>query len=463
MPNPTIDQLLEELYDLDPTLRTQSDAVRQALERMISTTPTLTLSPHLIQQIQTSMMNQPVSPKRTPVPKTFWAGIPLALAAVTAGVLFLPTPKNSTPSQRSGSKVAIHAGSANAFGSFDGATPVNRTAAGESTSTTKDSAAGAISAPSIGIVPPTATITYSYNKPFTIPQLPVLKRDRGFDSGVGISSGGLANLSTFRGLKLDYANATQQTDDGYSITVDYRDGNISMYKQSGVSVSDKQTLTTLAPGRPVAETTITVVKAVAAAKSFASAHGISLSAYDEPTLYYYPGQQPPFDVVSAPATIIFPLSINGLPVFDESANRYGLMMSVDSNEQVVSVSNLTNHSYTSSSYAVTSDTKAITQYLSRGGNFWGGVIEGTKSTTIDLQDPIPGYMISRYQIDQTPDEYLVPALIFGIVHSDQVTTGRAGVVVPVLDQLLNLNASGKIPAIDLPASTSAGSTEPTTE
>jgi hypothetical protein len=281
MPNPNIDQLLDELYLIDPSLRGQESQVRTALERLMRQTPSLTLSPTTIQKIQTTMMEQPTSLPRRPLPKMFWAGVPLAIAAVTAGILLIPEKAGPKLATQKNSKVSIISGPAAAFGSFTAAQHVNRSSTTAESTSTKDSAGGAMVLPSIGIVPPSSTVVYSYTGTFAIPQSPVLQRERGFSAGSSIAAGGVVDLSSLSGLRLDYVTATQQTDDGYTVTIDYREGCVSMYKQSA-SMVDIKSATSIAPDRPVAQTTMSLEKAITVAKAFAGKHGIDLLAYDVP-------------------------------------------------------------------------------------------------------------------------------------------------------------------------------------
>lgn len=463
MPNPNIDQLLDELYVIDPSLRGHESQVRAALVRLMRQSPSFTLSPTTIQTIQTSMMEQqPVEKRKLAWPALI--GIPSIAAAVVAG--FLLYPKSPTPNSSGSSKgVTITAKGSSAFGAFVDGTRVNAnrnalaTSESDVATPTKDSGAGMI-------LPSGASASFVYADQITIPQLPVLQRTKGFSSNASLSAGGLLNLGTIDGLRVDTLSASQQTADGYYVSIDYRDGNVSMYKNSGLfkSMAEPAVLGTREGVSSVAPDVSTMSKtsAVSAAKTFAQTHGISTAGYADPFVQVWSGQTVSDEKVPAPAVVVFPLVLNGQPVYDESGNRYGLQMTVDQNGDVLSVYNLTTLQFTSSTYAVTTDTKAISDYLARGGWMWSGISSGAKKYSVDA--PTSGYVISRYSVDQTTNEYYVPALIFPVKAADQLSTGRTSIVVPVLDSLLKQQVN-VMPVIDLPASTgsgsAAGSTEPT--
>jgi hypothetical protein len=329
-----------------------------------------------------------------------------------------------------------------------------------------------VSDTAIGISVLNTTATYSYDGSISIPNFPVLQRVKGLSGASGITAGGLLSLDSFGGLRVDSATATQTTDDGYTIMVDYREGTVSMYKNSGVSrvypmiepavLGTKEGISSTPA--PSIQESISTTEAITKAKQFADRHGIPVGNYGAPVVQYWPGQeQLAGGKVLAPATVLFPLTLNGRPVYDEGGNRYGIQVVVDASGSVISVYNLSSLNFTSSTYEVTSSTKAITDYLARGAWMWATKPAGT-TKNYDLAAPTTGYMISRYQIDQTTNEYFVPALIFGVAEKDQAATARTAVVVPVLDALLKeptVSPSTKIdPSAIMEGGTTTGEAAP---
>jgi len=374
----------------------------------------------------------------------------LSVAGVGAYSYLTKKPSPSTPPTTSG--VTITNRQASAFGTL-GTAAVPKTAklqAGSGTTAATPAADGSTS-PSTSLIAPEPFNVYEYvykGDRLTIPNLPVLKHVTAglADQLQEIIRGtnlGLVNLGTFDKLKVQSLTLAQDTEKGYAVNVDLQNGMANIYtswSQYGEPAILKEAGQATNTGT---QTFPPDAEIIAAANAFLAAHDIAHSAYGQPTVNkaFLPyglmdlplrlGYQPTLEVV-------YPLVINGFPVVNESGTPTGINVFVDvATKAVTGVNNLTTLAYESSTYTLITDPQAVLDVVKRGGVYGATDLAGTNKVTIEVGTPSVGYLSSRYQVDQTATEYLVPAFIFPITKAPAgEPLYRTAVVVPLVKEVM---------------------------
>lgn len=441
----SLQSLLDELYQLDPSLRQHEPRLRVVLEKLLLAQPHFSPSPDTLYQLKQKLMTEPrpAMNRRAPL----FAIPAIAIVAVVIYVATQQSPQQTnTPPARS-SAISIDTTKENAFGDF---LTGQRQSTTTTTSSDKESSGAGDSATSSSLIARPAdfvSYTYSITGEYSLPTLAVLKRQKGLSGGSSLSASSLFSTSSFSGLRLDSVTASQTTDDGYSVSIDYRDGLVSIYRQS--SLSSKDLIAETRPsGTSTSESSMTTVSdetALSVAKKFLSDHKISVDGYDQPFVVKPIATNEMLKTMQGmEAQVIFPWNINGQPVYDDNGQRFGLTVGVAGDEKVQSVYNLMPLSFQASTYATVTDRAKIADYTKRGGWMYSSVPTGGKVETISLSAPTSGYLFSRYTLEQGTGDFLVPAIIFPLTPEQQLKTYRYGVVVPLLADLLN-------PAVSTPS------------
>jgi hypothetical protein len=301
-----------------------------------------------------------------------------------------------------------------------------------------------------------APTTYEYvytGSEISIPDLPVLKRANQLPTTtlqnvLQSANLGLIDLEKFTNLKLQQVALAEDRDEGYSISIDLNAGSIGLYQnwarwtmpmREAVKNVNGTESTTL----PSDEQVITM------ANAFLDKYGIPRSAYGTPVVskdFLGYGRETlsvaPLYIQSL--QVVYPLNINGKPVVNENGYPAGLSVVIELDlNRVTSVSNLTSLSYEASAYSLVSDTAKVMAVVNRGGMYGSKPVDGSvKKVQIEVGSPTVGYYPSQYQIDQTPTEYLIPALIFPITKAPQgEQLYRSAIVVPLVQDVLEPQVS----------------------
>ncbi len=453
---PNLESLLNELYVADPSLQKHDAQLRTLLSSIIAAKPDVKMDEAFRLQLRAMLQAEPTQPTRAWWWKPVLVGVPAA-AIVTIAVVLSKTPGPVAVSQQG---VNITSAQREAFGQFYAGT------ASSPMSGTADTSSGTAN-PLVStdrekmIAAPDRMFTqfrYTYDGAITIPDLAVLKRNKTLNASTTVPSVDIVKLSTFSVLEPAQVTWTDTSNKGYAISLDFKEGMVSisrnysdiMLASTKESVSSPSLLTTEQSDKDLLDI----------ATKFLRAHGISTKGYGQPEVrrdYLMYASDVSMSGYPTDYTIVYPWTVNNRPVYDESGYHYGLTVSVNAVEKkVTGVYNLTSLQFTSSKYQLTNNEQSIRDFMQRGSMYYNAAAEGV-TKDIALGTPDVGYVISRYQLNNKSDEFLVPALIFPI--SDAAArreTGRAAIVVPLLDQLLKApevptTSSGGIPTSISPA------------
>jgi len=321
------------------------------------------------------------------------------------------------------------------------------------------------------IMPDYLNYRYVYNGDDLIlgeERIEVLRRQKGEQARSGIANllssmdFGVFDLSSFKDVQLQTIQLVQDKDFGYSIFIDLLGGTVSINRNyrnwiPGIMESSPSQSLDIPDD----------ARLIAVADSFIREHKIDVVNYGEPTINRYWESQSQsggvFEEISympQEVSITYPLMINGLRVYDQGGNQFGLTVSVDIREmKVAGLYNLTSQNYETSSYEAETDAIKILDIAEKGGIQGGWYFYGDGETVeAELGTPERIYMrFMTYDSFET-NELLVPALLFPIAEAPEgKSMFRKNIIVPLAKELLEENNDIPVPR-PMPASDSR--TEP---
>lgn len=471
--------LLDELYAIDPGLRDREAELLPLLRSMLEQRPDVKPDPAFVRELRARLHAVASAPSPRPRFATAVFSFPRAYAPLLAGLVIgvlvaapatyvllrspsLPFPGAPERAGRPLFSSSIRKEATNkAFGDLrslapQAAAPTGRGGGGGGGGLGTDLAQPS---PQPGILPAFQEYAYVYDG--DLPSLPksvdVLQRvqeENALDLSVIIGSfnPGLLDLTSFPGASVESMTFSQQSDFGYTINVMLRDGQIGIsqnyakwphpeasctdeacYKRNRVQIGE-------VPSDDVL---------IGVARDFVAAHGIDLSRYGAPEADRVWKEQydatPDKEQAYVPESIrvLFPLLIDGKPVYDQGGGKVGVGVSVNVRTKRVSdVWGLQDQSYRSSSYDGT-DAAAVKEYLK---NFERPPAEfrkpgmTTQTTTVELGAPQEGYMVYDKPDGMRSRELLVPALLFPVTKPPAGQPGfRSVVPVPLAKDLLTID------------------------
>ncbi|MBU1130877.1 hypothetical protein KJ840_01980 [Patescibacteria group bacterium] len=309
-------------------------------------------------------------------------------------------------------------------------------------------------------------ISYSYiysGGEITVPadKMEVLKRIK--EAGLGPNleaflekfSFDSVDLGKFAGSKLQNISFAENKEFGYIININMEEGALVIYEnylkwpnpfkdcgdekcyqQNQLKISDI----------PDDQTIINI------ANKFVNEYGINTNGYGQPVVdsrwrqsyESYPDQENFY--VPDTLSVIYPQTINGQPVYDESGYEQGLTININIRYNKVSnVTNFFSQNYQSSAYQ-TADADTIKASAENGGyhNYLYYDASG-QTDELELGSPELAYIkIWNYRSGQT-DELIVPAYIFPLLNPPAAPGFyKKNVVVPLIKELLEADESRPI-------------------
>jgi len=271
---------------------------------------------------------------------------------------------------------------------------------------------------------------------------------------------GPADLSTFNGMLMQSASFIQKGEYGYNINISFDDGSVMIGQNwetwpAGKCGNDQACYDAQ---RVKLEEIPADAEAIAIADTFVKEHGINTSMFDVPEvnnswrLSYEMSTDKANYYLPEMVDVIYPLKINGQNVYEEyNGQKQGLTISVHiKTKRVSSAYGLTTQEYESSVYSPETDVKKILAYAEKGGNN-SYQAEGAKTVTLELGEPVQGYIkyfnySNLSSLKNLNEELLVPALIFPIKNmpKDDPNFYRTSVIVPLIKEVLDekLNSGG---------------------
>ncbi len=302
---------------------------------------------------------------------------------------------------------------------------------------------------------------YVYKGDLTIPsdKLEVLRKVKSplntdaINNVIKSTDFGMINLGGFNNLGLD--NFSVSEDNGYVINVSPREGTVNIYQQynPGATCSSIEVpcpMPMMQAQQPIQMPYVpTDQQMISIADQFIKDHDISLKNYgaaevqNDWKIQYLnlaikaPTMAPTW--IPDTGSVIYPATINGINIYDEQGNKYGMVVNISfRDKKVTSVSEITAPNYESSLYETETDTAKIMAIVNKGGVNGYYPPEATK--TVDVELGKPSIQLMRYwKYDYgSSTELYVPALVFPIVHPENYPDiYRKTVIVPIIKDILN--------------------------
>lgn len=268
-----------------------------------------------------------------------------------------------------------------------------------------------------------------------------------FNGLIGGQKVGPLDLQVFSGLQTNSLAFNENRPFGYSVNIDLREESIYIgqnwpYWQTerdkcGDNVACWESYRLKINDIPADDSVI------AMADKFLSDKKIGRSNYGEPKidnfwrLNYESSNDKDNYYIPEEISVIYPLMIDGQPVYDQGGGFDGLRVNVNLlHKRVSGVSNLTTARYQSSKYALETDAQKVLEAASKGGSrFYYG--EGAEKITLELGTPTKSLIRYWRYADGLSEELLVPALIFPVKNIPDNYYGSRFITIPLVKEMLD--------------------------
>ncbi len=291
--------------------------------------------------------------------------------------------------------------------------------------------------PKIGLIAPEMTqynLVFDGALPSLTDSVDVYSRMRGVsnaDIGQILSAfnTGLIDLGSFGNAKTDMISFYQDTEYGYMVNVSFREGTINInqnwekWPHPESACRDEacyQRFRVKAEDVPADDVLIGI------ANAFVEKYSIDLSQYGEPEVnnqwraQYEAATDKSMVWIPDGAQVIYPLLIDGKPVYDEGGMKTGISINVNVREKRVSDAwGIMDQKYRKSAYAGVTDEAAIRAFIDAYGVFPTDFMpQGTTVKSVDITLGTPEVSLVRmyHYRDNMSDELLVPALVFPVTN-----------------------------------------------
>lgn len=282
------------------------------------------------------------------------------------------------------------------------------------------------------------------------------RKDRMESFGILESFGlGLVDLSVFKDAKIQTVNFVQDKEYGYNVSINFEEGTISI---DAYWPKWPQAYNKCVDDRCMEENRIKFSdipsdeELIKIANQFIAEHGISLKNHGQPEeendWRNQPGISEAQIYVPDSISLIYPLLIDGKSVYEQSGIKLGIRVGINIREKRVSgMYNLNLQEYESSMYDAETDFSRIIEFAEKGGinrYYWN---EG-QTKKVEIGTPIQEYMVVwRYDQDnQTNKMLIIPALIFPITKTPiEGYYYQKNIIVPLVKELLEENENPLYP------------------
>jgi len=475
-----LDAVLEELYALEPELRSQDASLRKLAAQLLASRPEAPIDEAFVARLRgelksrmraSSAGNPFINFFTMPTNKYLVPGLAvLALAvvgAVTMNSLQRPAGAPSSGSDRLAAATIERVG-ASAFGSLTGVSTGARPESGGG-----GFGAGAGTQAAAPALPPMAggdaaigskmivapdwipTIYKHVYKGETIEglsdQVDVYRRVRGgAGSGpVGALLGsdlGLMDLSAAKSPSVQSFAIAENRENGYVITVNPEEGTINIYENYLTWTYPERSCTDEACFNSYRLTEADMLsdeETIRIADAFLAEYGVSKDGYGapivrnewraqllraaDPSTFWFPDG----------TTVVYPQLIEGKPVYDEGGAPHGLNVNINvRHKRATGLWNLAVQNLQVSSYAGETDASVLVGIAERGGVYGDQYApENAVTVEVELGTPTLAYTRVWQWNGGIGSELTVPALVFPVLNAPK-DYWRSNVTVPLAKELL---------------------------
>jgi hypothetical protein len=493
-------RILAELYEIDPALKGSEKDLIPVIELLLSHNPGRAPDAEFVEDLRRHLrekaatLNQP-SPSSSPFSLFPMSNLFYLLGgAVAAVVITVPTVQylsapavpGDQPSDRTATPLfsySVSEAGNKAFGDLSKGVPGGAPAMGrgqgggggpiapmaaENAATPQqatsdvDAARGSDSNMMIDPFYPPEIVTYDYVLSAPIPELtedtvPVYKRDKKttripLSSLASTFNLGLMDLKSFADANADSINFYQDKPFGYNISVQLREGmvNISQnweqWPQPELNCRDEACYRRMQVNIHQLLPDATLIDL---ATKFVEEHGIDMSKYGTPEvdttwkIEYDRAPDKQFAYVPERQQVIFPLLVDGQPVYEEWGGKSGISVSVDVREKkVADVWGLMSQNLVKSSYDAVTDAAEVEKFVKTIDQTPAEYMpKDAKKRTVKITLGAPTESLVKFYLwnegDMQGQELMVPALVFPVESVDgEEYYYRRNVVVPLAADVL---------------------------
>lgn len=493
--NATLRDILDELYAIDPALAERETDLIPIIEKLLAHNPGRKPDPEFVKELRRTLQQSAadLSPSHFSLPSPmkflylFGGALAAVIIAVPATYVFVHNTPAGTPAVHTTSGQAdffaysVTPTAGHAFGNLSqampgatvrgqggGSGPAAATAPAQTGEATAANQASPMNSKmDARMIAPYNALQYTYTYDGSLPALSdsvsVLERQPGKSSFALSSLFSSFNISsidmgTFQNATVDSINAVQKTPFGYYINVQLTDGSVSLsqnwdtWPHPDVNCSDDacfQKYRLSMSDIPADDTLIGI------AQAFVKDHGIDVSHYDQPEVdnrwrvSYDQAPDQSQQYVPDQLAVIYPLLVEGKPVYDEGGGKTGISISVSiRDKKVANVWGIQSQSYLSSAYDGVTDSSAIMNYLKTIDSMMPMPLAAdtgirpngqAKTVTVVLGEPTVAYATFMLPGDKGQmKQLIVPSLIFPVKNAPSSDVYfRQTIIVPLAKDLLD--------------------------
>lgn len=479
-----IEQILKDLYLLDPSLKKDEAVLIQLIQKLIEIKPDIVVDQNFVNNLRSQLLSQ-ISQMESYGKKheafyfgrwNYALGSMIAIVVVLAGVLYVNGPATFKSEIRDVANsgfgpLAVQDRSGMARPQSGGGGGGIGGGGGVATGMPVPSYDSKMIAPPYEVT----KIVYQYaGEEFTQDNdtVPVLKRVidesvvRSISRNVSKMGLGLTDLSRLNNALFTDMNISEQAEYGYNVSINLREGWLSFYQNwerwpQPAPCSDDiscQRISFIEESQIPDEQTL-----VRIADDFMNKYRINRSGYGSGMINknwrnsfsQFPRSiETGTQLVGLDIPVIYPLLIDGKEVYDEWGGQIGIFVTINARTQkVTSAGNIGVQNYERSNYTAERDVKKILELAEKGGtNDMYYYDTPTKIITVKLGTP-KMELVQTYKFNNAggPSEILyVPSLVFPVQDiSDRQYFQRENVVVPLASELLNQKLNPIQPPIQI--------------
>ncbi len=461
-----VDQLVEEILHIEPSLRSSREQVRAAVEVLLQLEPDLEPDAAFVSRLRTKLLLAEEKPRSYSffssfmnTQKTSMVLVPvLATLVVVVGIGAYYAKAPGSSSVEKNTRVAFVSVSPGAFGSLVGASGNSGALESASARDTSDVAVdptvsprpamtGLVGAgggsPSMAadkMIAPAIMYTYVYEgDDIAVPSadLPVFRRNKALNASGNSMFGTVSklfpniNLRPLADARIQNINFVQDKKDGYTASVDFDDARVSIgpnyTKWYGADVCGP----TPCNQNPLTESDVPAdAELIRLANAFMEEYDINRELYGAPIVDTSWKDFPVGEgvrYIPDTVSVIYPLVLGEKQIMESyGTSPYGIRVNVDIRKNKVQGAwNISGGTYESSKYILETDAIRLKKFAENGGYIGSGPIfyDGMDITKKTLRLGTPTIVYEQQYIysdtNQTSQELYVPALSFPLLNSNE--------------------------------------------
>lgn len=478
-----IQSILEELYIIDPGLKSHESEIAQIIADMVKHKPDTQFDEQFSRELKNRVLEQFSSHESLTTEKkllsffkspfVYTLGGVLATIAVALPIVYTSSNLSTKIMENSftaGTRIAKAV--ANAYGPLSPVS-LNSTAGNtvESAAPMANVASGAgfsgvamdakISARPLIYNP--VYINYHFTLQGELPELSdtieVLKRESGLDAAkqyAGVFQKiqlGMFDLGKLKNAQVQNFSLAEDREEGYMVNVDAIGGTISI-SQNYTKWQPMQTEASCVRGGCTTDPNQLSYNQVPAddqlidiANNFLESYGIDMSSYGEGKvdnrwrISYAAAEDKNSFYISNAQSVVYQFMINGKPVYEEYGEPMGIRVTVDAKKmKVMSVDGIITKTFSASSYAGETNRDRLKKIIEKGR--MAEYAEPTKTVEAELENSSLGYM-RRWQYDNTTgnsSEIFVPAIVVHVKDFEKLQEEglwQNTIVIPLASEMLS--------------------------